>query len=104
MTNSSSVDGAEALGISETRNSAIDLDLDFDFDMPMGGADENQQGHFGTPDLTDMDDLETKLDLAKAYIEMGDPNAAREITDEVLKNGTTEQKKTAQSILERMIK
>jgi pilus assembly protein FimV len=98
----SNIDSAEALGISETRGSAIDLDLDFDFDMPIGSAGENQQGHFGTPDLTDMDDLETKLDLAKAYIEMGDPNAAKEITDEVLKNGTADQKKTAQSILERL--
>jgi pilus assembly protein FimV len=49
-----------------------------------------------------MDALETKLDLAKAYIEMGDAEAARDITEEVLKNGTAEQKKTAETILERL--
>ncbi|MDD1615385.1 MAG: hypothetical protein LUQ28_02490 [Methylococcaceae bacterium] len=81
------------------------VDFDFDFDMPLTGLDgqnTSQQSNFGTPDLTDMDELETKLDLAKAYIEMGDAEAARDITEEVLKNGTDQQKKTAETILNRL--
>jgi pilus assembly protein FimV len=52
--------------------------------------------------LTDMDELETKLDLAKAYIDMGDERAAKEIIDQVLEHGSAEQKKTAQTLLEEL--
>jgi pilus assembly protein FimV len=88
----------------EVSNDSVDFDFDFDFDMPAKASNgkNNQQGNFGTPDLTDMDELETKLDLAKAYIEMGDAEAARDITEEVLRKGSSEQKKTAESILERL--
>jgi pilus assembly protein FimV len=79
------------------------VDFDFDFDMPLTGLDTQETNHnFGTPDLTDMDELETKLDLAKAYIEMGDAEAARDITEEVLRKGTEQQKKTAETILDRL--
>jgi pilus assembly protein FimV len=92
-----------AFDVTESANSSIDnLDLDFDFDMPMGSTGESQQGHFGTPDLTEMDDFETKLDLANAYIEMGDPDAAKDIAEEVIRNGSVGQKKTAEAILKRL--
>lgn len=41
----------------------------------------------------------TKLDLAKAYMEMGDREGAREILQEVLKEGNDQQKQDAQSML-----
>ena len=41
----------------------------------------------------------TKLDLAKAYQEMGDASGAREILEEVLREGDDEQRKAAQAIL-----
>lgn len=41
----------------------------------------------------------TKLDLAKAYMEMGDREGAREILQEVLKEGSDQQKQDAQSML-----
>ncbi len=44
-------------------------------------------------------DAATKLDLAKAYQEMGDAEGAREILQEVLHEGDDEQKKEAQAIL-----
>jgi pilus assembly protein FimV len=75
------------------------IDFDFDFDMP-ATAENTQQSNFGTPSLTNMNDFETQLDIAKAYIEMGDPESARNITEEVLKKGTAQQKKTAETILE----
>ncbi|MEE9159746.1 MAG: FimV/HubP family polar landmark protein, partial [Gammaproteobacteria bacterium] len=41
----------------------------------------------------------TKLDLAKAYIELGDSDSAKTILDEVVKEGTEEQKQDAQELL-----
>jgi len=47
-----------------------------------------------------MDELETKLDLAKAYVDMGDMGAARDIASEVLTKGTDAQKTAAQELLD----
>jgi pilus assembly protein FimV len=53
-------------------------------------------------DLTDMDELETKIDLAKAYIDMGDTDAAKKIAEEVMENGNVKQKKAAEAIFEQL--
>ena len=47
-------------------------------------------------------DAATKLDLAKAYQEMGDVEGAREILQEVLHEGDDEQKAEAQSLLAKL--
>ena len=73
------------------------VDFDFDFDLPSS----DEEG-FAIPSLADMDDMETQLDLAKAYIEMGDTESAKNIAEEVFKNGTDAQKKVAESILQRL--
>ncbi len=44
-------------------------------------------------------EVATKLDLAKAYQEMGDMEGARELLDEVLKEGDTAQQQQAQAML-----
>ncbi len=44
-------------------------------------------------------EMETKLDLAIAYQEIGDKEGARELLDEVLKGGTPEQSEKAKSLL-----
>jgi pilus assembly protein FimV len=49
--------------------------------------------------LSDSDEVTTKLDLARAYIEMADAEGARDILDEVLKEGTTAQQKEARKML-----
>ena len=41
------------------------------------------------------DEMTTKLDLARAYIDMGDYDGAREILDEVLAEGSEEQQSAA---------
>ncbi|NEX20544.1 hypothetical protein G3480_09510 [Thiorhodococcus mannitoliphagus] len=46
------------------------------------------------------DETATKLDLARAYIEMDDKEAAREILQEVMSEGRDEQKGEAKSMLE----
>lgn len=59
-------------------------DLDFDF---FSGADE----------------VATKLDLARAYIDMGDHQGARDILDEVVKDGDDSQREEANEMLSRLV-
>ena len=59
-------------------------DLDFDF---FSGSDE----------------VATKLDLARAYIDMGDHQGARDILDEVVKDGDDTQRQEAEDMLSRLI-
>lgn len=65
--------------------SALDGDADDDFDF-LSGADE----------------AATKLDLARAYIDMGDSEGARDILDEVLAEGNDSQQAEARELLERL--
>jgi len=46
-----------------------------------------------------MSEVGTKLDLARAYVDMGDPEGARSILDEVLKEGNPNQRKEAERLL-----
>lgn len=69
--------------VDPVEKSAIDAD-DLDFDIG---------------DFDEVDEAETKLDLAVAYVEMGDPNGAKNILDEVLKEGNDDQKSRAQDLL-----
>lgn len=50
----------------------------------------------------DADEVSTKLDLAKAYIDMGDEESARGILEEVVSDGSAEQKAEAHEILGRI--
>ncbi len=81
-----------------------DFDFNFDLDVPAAtrGQDAHQYDTFGVSDITDMDELETKLDLAKAYVDMGDAVAAQDLAKEVLEQGTVEQKKIAQALLDEL--
>lgn len=71
---------------SETVEAADDMlgeDDDFDF---LGETDENA----------------TKLDLARAYIDMGDAEGARDILNEVLSEGSDDQQSEAKELLARV--
>jgi pilus assembly protein FimV len=46
-----------------------------------------------------MSEVGTKLDLARAYIDMGDPEGARSILEEVLEEGSNSQKQEAQRLM-----
>ncbi|WP_125469002.1 FimV/HubP family polar landmark protein [Methylomagnum ishizawai] len=52
--------------------------------------------------LTDMDQFETKLDLAKAYADMEDEDSAREILLEVATHGNDRQKAEATALLDKL--
>lgn len=80
-----------------------DFDFDFNFDEPaVGVTDEETPARLEVSDLTDMDESETKIDLAKAYIDMGDLSAAKAIAQEVLEQGNDQQKLEAQAILKEL--
>jgi FimV-like protein len=52
--------------------------------------------------LSDADEAATKLDLARAYFEMGDSDGAREKLEEVLREGNEEQVKYASTLLNKL--
>jgi pilus assembly protein FimV len=54
------------------------------------------------PDLepVTMSEVGTKLDLARAYMDMGDPEGARNILEEVMTEGSLAQKQEAQRLIE----
>ncbi len=53
-------------------------------------------------DISANEEVTTKLDLAKAYEEMGDLEGARELLQEVLREGDATQRETAQNLLARI--
>ncbi len=53
-----------------------------------------------SPAAEDWDAVGTKLDLAKAYVEMGDSESARDLLEEVSKEGSSAQREEAQKMLE----
>ncbi|MCC1497655.1 FimV/HubP family polar landmark protein [Alcanivorax sp. 1008] len=58
------------------------------------GADDDDFDFLG-----DTDENATKLDLAKAYIDMGDAEGARDILQEVVSEGSAEQQQEARDLL-----
>lgn len=56
-------------------------------------------GDFG--ELND-DPIDTKLDLARAYLDMGDPDGARAMLDEVMQEGSQMQRDVAKGLLDKL--
>lgn len=72
---------AETLAPASVDLSDDDLDAELDF-------------------LADADEVATKLDLARAYIDMGDPEGARDILAEVAQEGNEQQQAEASQLLD----
>ncbi len=58
------------------------------------------QSHSENLDLDSTDEITTKLDLARAYIDMGDNEGAKSILEEVMGEGTDIQQQEARELLE----
>jgi pilus assembly protein FimV len=94
----------EAGEIEETQH----IDLDVGTSMTDRGSDFSATEQISLEELPQVSDLEpvtmsevgTKLDLARAYVDMGDPDGARSILEEVLKEGSSSQKQEAQRLLD----
>jgi pilus assembly protein FimV len=80
---------------SDQAQESLALDGDFNFNFDLSEEEAKHDEFFGVSDLTDMDEFETKLDLARAYMDMGDEASAKEIVEQVIEKGSEEQKKMA---------
>lgn len=96
-------DQQEAITDENEELESFDLDLDLDTLLQTNeavaavsaenDADEESESFAGP------DENATKLDLARAYIEMSEADGARELLEEVLEQGNAEQKAEAQELL-----
>lgn len=82
-------------------------DIDFDQDMveQLGGDMDDSEDDVDLNDALGGDDINeasTKLDLARAYIDMGDSDGARDILEEVVTEGDTSQQDEARALLEKI--
>ena len=104
----------------------IDLDFDAAKSQDAAGSDEYESTQFMLRDIPphddaaeaqgddshsgrtlvlgggvtgEVDEVQTKLDLAQAYIDMGDTDGAKGIIDEVLAEGNSSQKQAAMGLL-----
>ncbi|MGF0333577.1 FimV/HubP family polar landmark protein [Ectopseudomonas toyotomiensis] len=76
----------QAAPLAPANSLSADLDGDDDFDF-LSGTDETA----------------TKLDLARAYIDMGDTEGARDILDEVIAEGSDAQQQEAREMIAKMV-
>ena len=87
------------------RSSSTDLELSEDavkhpveetvYDPELSDTDDSTED----PDNADSMDVGTRLDLARAYIEMGDNGAAKNMLNEVVQHGDADQRASAQAML-----
>jgi pilus assembly protein FimV len=95
---------ADELGLDiearEEQGSASPEDIEFnldDLETTDITYDETEDEAEGLLDTTD--EISTKLDLARAYLDMGDPEGARSILDEVMEEGNEVQKDEAGKLI-----
>lgn len=98
-----------------------EIDLDFDFNlgneieiavpekkleesagMPLDLELDAAASSLGDLDFSSDDPVQTKIDLARAYIDMGDVEGAREILQEAVQEGSLVQQELAKSLLENL--
>lgn len=73
---------------------------DVEFELPEVNPDDIDDDDLDF--LSDSDETATKLDLARAYIDMGDQEGARDIIREVMSEGNDQQKGEAEALLQRL--
>jgi pilus assembly protein FimV len=96
-TSQGSQKSAEILSFSRPRGGQIDGDESTPSSLFSADDSTDDDGFdFGTAE----DAAETKLDLAQAYIEMGDNEGAQDILTEVLSEGNPAQRQLAKSLLD----
>lgn len=85
--------------------SAVNFDdyasTDSEVGAPVSTANEEEAAPAPMDEFSD-DPVDTKLDLARAYLDMGDPAGARAMLEEVLNEGTQMQKDEAGRLLDDM--
>lgn len=77
----------------------VDLDLDTDEDDEGGDHTVFVPRAGNLEEQSDADEIATKLDLAKAYVELGDKDSAKTILSEIITDGDAEQQRQAKELL-----
>lgn len=103
--------------VTESKDSAFDFDVNFnsldtaepqaaddlpkipELDLSGISLELNTPAEVASIAADEPPEVETKLDLVAAYVDMGDNEGARELLDEVLKEGGPQQRERAQKIL-----
>jgi pilus assembly protein FimV len=91
-------------GLRKSIGTGLDLDIGQSTlpDTADTGRNGTRNGDLTLPSLEPLtiSEVGTKLDLARAYMDMGDPDGARNILREVLSEGSVSQKQEANRLLE----
>ena len=90
------------LEIEDSPIEELDVSAEFDRDRERGRSDGSDGSEDDFVFADDGDPLSTKLDLARAYIDMGDDDGARQILEEVVAEGNDEQQQDARELLDRL--
>ena len=96
-------DDAEKPGLSLEGIESLDLDLETEEveRLALPEVEELAEGALDDLDTADSsDEINTKLDLARAYLDMGDEEGARSILQEVVNEGSEQQKLAAQKMMD----
>ncbi|MGH8132509.1 MAG: FimV/HubP family polar landmark protein, partial [Steroidobacteraceae bacterium] len=96
--------GSDTTGTHPANGGALDLDVGTATvpDAAFVATQRLSAEDLALPDLepVTMSEVGTKLDLARAYMDMGDPDGARNILEEVLNEGSAAQKQEARRLME----
>jgi pilus assembly protein FimV len=94
--------GTDLGGVAQDQAPAGDDD---DTQFLLEGSDEDDDDHtlvLGRGASGEVDEMQTKLDLAQAYMDMGDSEGARNLLGEVMAEGAAAQKDQAREMLTRL--
>ncbi|MDZ4332569.1 MAG: FimV/HubP family polar landmark protein [Pseudomonas sp.] len=80
-----------------------DLDQPADLEVPANAASSSMDNDDDFDFLSGTDETATKLDLARAYIDMGDTEGARDILDEVITEGNEGQQNEARELIAKLV-
>jgi pilus assembly protein FimV len=80
-----------------------------ELELEMNDAEDEDDDHTvfvprssGTQEQSAEDEVATKLDLAKAYVELGDKDSAKGILEEIIRDGSAQQQATARDLLKQV--
>ena len=98
---SASMEMTQVIDVDPDTTGEIDM-TDIDLTKDTLALDMLDEGEGEIPLLSGDDEIDTKLDLAKAYLDMGDEEGAKDALEEVLSAGSEEQKSEAQKLLKQL--
>lgn len=113
-TAASAAESARTESVAEAVDEEVILDLSDEIDVDSLEMDEveavgtaandvyEDEDDFDLSSLGDVDEVSTKLDLARAYLDMGDNEGTRGILEEVLADGNDEQKQEARDLMAKL--